>query len=409
MFVNQRGYCIVILVLLLLGAGSAAADEFHYNNFLIGDRASGMGGAYTAISDDPSGLYYNPAGVVYAQGKNLSASVNAFYNKTKTYEGVIGGNSWERTSSSLLPNFFGVTQPLGAFTFGFSYAVPDSILENQSQTFINVPTSFGSASQYIVNFNNEDNSYNFGPSLAYQVNSKIALGMTLYLYHRSNRAILNQYINVATGVEWDNQYINLVERGYRPILGLMWSPADKWTVGVSLAKTFLYSESLTTQSTTKAPGAEPTVTFDSVDGKRKFPIDLRVGVAYFASTSLLISADADYHTKVNDPVFGDRVSVLDAAVGTEYYINKNWAVRGGIYSNLANSPDLQATRTNQDEKVDLYGVSASVSNFSRNTAITLGGNYTKGSGQAQIVSNSASIQDVKEKGWMIFLSSSYSY
>jgi len=47
------------------------ADEFHYNNLLIGDRASGMGGAYTAISDDASGMYYNPAGIVYVTDKNF--------------------------------------------------------------------------------------------------------------------------------------------------------------------------------------------------------------------------------------------------------------------------------------------------------------------------------------------------
>src|SRR3990172_2529925 len=54
------------------------ADEYHYNNILIGDRAAGMAGAYTAISDDPSGLYYNPAGIVFAPRRSFSASVNAY-------------------------------------------------------------------------------------------------------------------------------------------------------------------------------------------------------------------------------------------------------------------------------------------------------------------------------------------
>ena len=90
-------------------------------------------------------------------------------------------------------------------------------------------------------------------------------------------------------------------------------------------------------------------------------------------------------------------------------MNKNWAVRAGLFSNLANTPEVQSGRINQDEKVDLYGVSASVSNFTRNTSITLGGSYSSGSGKAQILDNSTNIQDVKETGWMIFLSSSYSY
>jgi long-subunit fatty acid transport protein len=414
----RKGALFVVcnLVLLFLLCSISFADEFHYNNFLIGDRASGMGGAYTAIADDPSGLYYNPAGVVYATGKNLSASVNAYYNKSKKYDSVIGGEGWERNSSSLLPNFFGITQPLGSFTFGFSYAVPDSMLENQSQVLNgSFATTLGSpATRYIINFNNEDTTYNFGPSLAYEVNSKFSVGGTLYLYHRSNQTILNQNILLQDGrTEWSNQYINIVERGYRPILGVIWSPADKWTVGVSLAKTFVYSESANSQVTFKAANAVPpndvVTSFSSVDARRRFPLEIRTGVAYFASSSLIVSADGSYYTKVTDPNFGDRISVLNGAIGTEYYIDKNWAVRGGLFSNLANTPALQSDHVNQDEKVNIYGVSASVSSFNRNTSITLGTNYTTGKGQAQILGNSTDIQNVTETGWMLFLSSSYSY
>ncbi len=233
----------------------------------------------------------------------------------------------------------------------------------------------------------------------------------MYVYHRSNRSILNQIISQqGAGIEWDNQYINVVERGYRPVLGVMWSPADKWTIGLSLAKTFLYNESYSIQNTTKAATvSNPATMFDSIPGKRKFPIEIRGGVAYFASSSFLISADASYYTKVTDANFGDRVAVLNGALGAEYYLNKNWAVRGGVFSNLANTPELQSGRVNQDERVDLYGVSASISSFSRNTSITFGTNYTTGSGKAQIIGDVSNIQDVKEEGWMIFVSSSYSY
>ncbi len=414
----RRGaqYAVCNLVLIFLLCGVSFADEFHYNNFLIGDRASGMGGAYTAISDDPSGLYYNPAGIVYATGKNLSASVNAYYSQKKTYDNVIGGQGWDRNSSSLLPNFFGITQPLGNFQFGFSYAVPDAILENQSQTFGgSIPTTLGSpATRYMINFNNEDTTYEFGPSLAAEINSNLSVGLTLYLHHRSNQTILNQLINLQDGrFEWSNQYINLVERGYRPVLGVMWSPAEKWTLGISVAKTMLYSESKTSQVIFKDANAltpnDVSVTFDSASGKRKYPLEVHGGVAYFASSSLLVSADGSYYAKVTDPVFGDRVQVFNAAIGTEYYLDKNWAVRGGLFSNLANTPDVVDGRTNQDEKIDIYGLSASISNFSRNTSITFGGNYSQGSGKAQILANSTDIQDVKLQGWMIFLSSSYSY
>jgi len=414
----SRGF-IAGLIVFLVAFGVASADEYHYNNLLIGDRASGMGGAYTAIADDPTGLYYNPAGIVYSTGRNLSASVNAFYNQQKKYADVIGGNGWERNSSSLLPNFFGVTQPLGKFQFGFSYAVPDSIREDQDQTFSgSIPTTLGSpASMYVINFNNEDNTYLFGPSLAYEVNNKLSTGMTLYLHKRSAETTLNQLLVLEDGrYEWTNQYLELVERGVRPILGVMWTPVDKVTLGVSLARTYLYGASLVNQVTVKDAGTASLPNNAVVrrpDGstgeKRVYPYEIRMGVAYFASSSLIVSVDGAYYTKVSDLTFGDRVSVFNMAAGAEYYLSRNWAVRGGLFSNMANTPELVASRTDQLEKVDLYGASLSISNFTRNTSISFGGSMSMGTGKAQILSNSDSIQNVDSTNWMLFLSSTYSY
>jgi len=407
----------VAIVFILFGMGGiSAADEFHYNNMLIGDRATGMGGAYTGVSDDPSGLYYNPAGIVYSTGRNLSASVNAYYNTNKKYKNVIGGNGWERNATSILPNFFGIVQPIGKLKFGFSYAVPNSIKEDQDQTIYgSLPTTLGSpATSYTINFNNEDNTYLVGPSIAGELSSSLSAGLTLYMYHRSNQTILNQLIVLQDGrFEWSNQYIEKVERGYKPILGVMWTPAEKLSIGVSLAKIFVYSSSVMSQGIVKDANALTPNDFARLDvgdsTNKKYPYELRVGVGYFPSNSLLVSGDASYYTKVSDPINGDRVNVMNVALGTEYFLNKNWAMRGGLYSDMANTPKLDANRANQDEKIDLYGLSLSISNYSRNTSVTLGGSMTMGSGKAQILSGSKEIQNVDQAGWMMFLSSSYAY
>jgi len=402
-----------MVFILFMMSSVSTADEFHYNNFLIGDRATGMGGAYAGVSDDPSGLYYNPAGIVYSTGRNLSASLNSYYNQTKKYDSVISGIGWERRSTSLLPNFFGIIQPLGKFKFGFSYAVPDSIREDQDQTFTgSFPTSLGQpATRYTINFNNEDTTYLIGPSLAVELNSKIAAGMTLYLYHRSNQSILNQFIALQdnTSFLWENSYIEKVERGYKPILGFMITPMDRLSIGLSLAKTFVYSSSVDVQlSKVDQTGilSLPTMIGDSTTPK--YPVEVRLGAAYFPTSSLLLSADLSYYTKVENPN-GDRVNVVNLALGSEYFLDKNWAVRGGLFTNMANTPELDPTRFNQEEKVDLYGMSLSISNFTRNTSVSFGGAVTTGSGKAQIQQDVSNIQNVDVLGWLIFLSSSYSY
>ncbi len=419
---------MAVWAIFALFCGTAFADEFHYNNVLIGDRATGMGGAYTAISDDATGLYYNPAGVSYASGKNHSASVNAYYNLTKTYKGAIGGYDWERNSAALLPNYFGIVQPLGKLKFGFSYAVPDSINEDQDQTF-----NLSGNTKYIINFNNEDNTYNFGPSLAGELAKDFSAGVTVYVHQRKNQLILNQIITTGTGTsatyEWSNKYFELNEWGVRPVLGLAWSPVEKLALGFSVSKTIVLSSEASDQLTCSDSIGDgqgcfgdiyvngvPTQTYDTpffryhagTDTKRKYPLRTALGVAYFASSSLLISGDLTYFTKVADPIFGDKEPVLNLALGTEYYLDKSWALRAGAFTNMANTPDIVPGVTSIEEHIDVYGGSLSLSHFTRNTSVTLGGSISAGSGQSQIVGG-ATAQDASIFGWTVSLSSSYSY
>ena len=74
-----------ICAVLLLAAASARAQgiESNYRPYLVGGRAAGMGGAFTALADDGSGPYYNPGGLAFVRASSLSFSLNAY--------GVIGG------------------------------------------------------------------------------------------------------------------------------------------------------------------------------------------------------------------------------------------------------------------------------------------------------------------------------
>lgn len=84
-------------------------------------------------------------------------------------------------------------------------------------------------------------------------------------------------------------------------------------------------------------------------------------------------------------------------------------MRAGLYTDYANTPKIQPGDINQAEHIDLYGGTLSISHFTRNTSVTLGGGLTYGSGKAQIISNRTDIQTADSQGWMLFLSSSYSY
>jgi len=412
-------YCGVILaVLLLCGQSLVSADEYHYNNILIGDRSSGMGGAYTAISEDPSGLYYNPAGIVYASGNNLSGSMNSYHNTSTTYKDVLGGNQdWERKSSSILPNFFGIIQALGEGKLGFSYAVTDDTLEDQDQTFTNILTSLGVADTFKINFNNQDTTFLLGPSYAKKIADDLSIGITLYSYFRDQERILNLLLTYPSGdYDWTNQYLHIKEFGLAPVLGAMWSPFDKVSLGMTIRKTVLLDSKTTLQnicrgavgsSCSSATVTESTVTSDE---KLLYPLTMSFGAAYFVSNALLVSGDFSYYFGAGDGL-SEKVATWNMAAGIEYYLNPDWALRGGFFTNNANTNELQSgiTTYNQPEHVDLYGGSFSVSHFSKSSSITLGVSLSMGDGKAQLISNTATLQDTEMFSSTIFMSASYSY
>ena len=405
----------LMLALASIVYGVASADEYHYRNIIIGDRATGMGGAYTAISDDPSGLFHNPAGVVYSGSRNFSASVNAYSETTKTYKGVLGGGDWERTSSALLPNFFGVTQPLGPGVIGFSYAVTDSIMEDQDSIFNNV----GSIQDWVINVNNTDHTYKLGPSYAIEINDQLAVGMTLYMHFRGRELINNQWLRTTSNEqEWRNLYFQTEETGLEPVLGVMWSPFEQVSLGMSIRQTSILSSETTSQficasditGQTEPQCLPPVVsiandpTILQSDLERDLPLQINLGVAYFYSSSLLLAADVINYGKT------DRAeSVSNLSLGAEYYFSERWAMRAGMFTNNANTPSVVSGGTDQLDNVDLLGLTFSLSHFTRNSSLTAGFSYSTGSGDAQVLSGSTDIQDLDVSGLTVFLSSSYNY
>ncbi len=69
---------LLVLMLPLLYAQQALADDTHYQDFLVGGRAMGLGGAFTSISNDPSGVFYNPAGIVDVHDESYQVSTSLY-------------------------------------------------------------------------------------------------------------------------------------------------------------------------------------------------------------------------------------------------------------------------------------------------------------------------------------------
>ncbi len=403
---------LLTVALLLLSVVSTFPDDNHYINNNIGNRATGMAGAYTAVSDDSSGCYYNPAGIAFAPGNKLSASVNAIQTSTKKYKSVLRGTNgsysdWSQKSVHLLPNFFGIVQKFGPGMLGVSYAVPDSVQRRQKQTFHNIEGT-RTISTFAINMNDYDKSYFLGPSYAMKLTDSLSIGGTLYYHYRDTQFITNYFLQFEDGDERVvNTYRTLNASGWQPNIGVMWEPLDNVALGLSISRLYITSTDLDIQTIIN-DDVDPSDLIYTLYNSTKNddqPFVTKMGAAWFISPSFLLSLDLKYFEEINDKQY-----VLNCALGTEFYLNDSIAFRGGFYTDLANTPELAKDVVNTyNEHFDIYGLTFSTTLFANRTSVTMGINYGFGSGDSQIISGDTSFYDVDYNNITLQIATSFTY
>jgi hypothetical protein len=70
--------CLLCIAAVAAPLGASMASDTNYQTYPIGNRAMGMGGAFTAFGDDAGGEFYNPAGLALLTGVSGSVSQSAY-------------------------------------------------------------------------------------------------------------------------------------------------------------------------------------------------------------------------------------------------------------------------------------------------------------------------------------------
>ncbi len=443
---NKTPFQISLLTLSILTTQNAQADPYHYRDIIVGDRSAGLAGAYTAISDDASGLYYNPAGVVYASQPKISGSVNAYNYKSTEYSDInSSGHTWTRTSKGMVANYFGVVQPLDTKSaVGFSIAIPNYELEDQSDDFHNFTGSSGTflkqgATNYtvskvndqLIDYNNEDSTTLAGVSYSHVMSDTLSIGVTLYGYMRKQELTNWQYTKATLNDGSSNhiyedtlyQKIQTEEFGLQPRLGIMWSPVPKWSVGLMMQTTTILSQSPEeryqySQHLCDANGqnckvinvSNSTIQNNNLSElptlkaqkDNDLPFETNLGIAYFKNDETLYSFDFSYDTSTNiyEPTW-------NIAMGAEHFLNATWAVRGGLYTNNANTSATK--KQGMADHVDMIGGAISLSRYTKSSNITLGMNLYNGSGNGDLNDATAKVQKITVTGANLFISTSASF
>jgi hypothetical protein len=85
-FGGSRAAVLVLSAMFLLAGGAIGADinknagttGFSFLKLGVGAKAVAMGGAFAALADDPSTIYYNPSGTAFLQGRQFLAGYHNY-------------------------------------------------------------------------------------------------------------------------------------------------------------------------------------------------------------------------------------------------------------------------------------------------------------------------------------------
>ncbi len=394
----------IFLILFLSFVSSVFGESFYNINGFLGERDSGMGGAFTAISDDASGMYYNPAGIAFALNDTISTSSFNYNFTQKTFLNVTGpsqflgsSQNYVRTSKGLNPNFIGVISKLGDYRLGFT--IINQTTENFDQfNQVSRPSFLSDLNDVKIKYNQDNSKYLYGPSIARNISDKLSIGLTVLGFMDKSRINSTTSVSLSDGSYLTNStFYSRTSYGVLPILGIQYMPLEKLSIGLSIRKNFnthgserkivqdvqgtnlqadtvniedssnQYYGSYVGTSTSFPKTPVNLIGGPHLNGKIPEPTEIRLGTAYYPSSNFLISMDIIHTTAYEsmknlsktDPTKAYIVYTAEQyrnlrtkettnyAMGLEYYIMPYLAIRLGAFTNYANTDSFSNSETLQ--------------------------------------------------------------
>jgi long-chain fatty acid transport protein len=336
---------LTLSILIVIGfTTSTFANGLSLNS--VGTKALGMGGAFVALSNDATAMYWNPAGLA-----GQKSSVSAYFTGIMpigTYEYAPAAVTTE-TESNIYPTggLFGIYTK-DNMTFGIGVYVPAGLgAEYNGADLVNF--SLGQA----FDWESRIGVVAISPSFAFQVNDKFSIGVAANIYYAMfdlSRAEVRdltgdgnpnaaQYAEESTGM------------GFGATIGLKYDISDKLTVGASFRTTTAVT--MDGDATIALPGLG-TLVDTKFEREVSWPLWIAGGLAYKPTECLTLVLDAQYSkwslldeliAEYESPLLGTGTFTLDwedavmIRVGGEYLVSKNTAIRLGYYYDPAPAPD----------------------------------------------------------------------
>ncbi len=326
-----------------------------------GAKAAGMGTAFVAVSDDPSAMAYNPAGLTLMKGTDIYGGGTA----------VIPSTSFTSPSGESEDTAFQIFPP------PFLYAVSDAGLKDlRFGLAIYCPFGIGGRKWSTTGLTryaatkDQIATVAANPTIAYQVLPSLSIGLGAdYMYAKDEA---QRMVNQASLGFGDGQFdLKGSGGGWGYNLGILFTPIEKVSVGFAYRSTIKVNFKGDVQLKNIAPSLQPLFggsEFSSdMSTSMKFPDIISFGLAYRPTAKLTIALDLE---EIKWSTFGSSTITLQnevpqagissgstelnwknmwtAKIGAEYKATDRLSLRGG-YAYVARAvPDNTLDPGNPD-------------------------------------------------------------
>ncbi len=305
----MRGWKVLaVLMLLPFTAVPASAGGFRLPE--AGAKAMGMGFAFTAQANDPSAIYFNPAGIVQLEGQNVMVGVTYVRENGATFTGatpLTGGASVSETQKDLdfyLPNAYWTRKASPNLAYGVGIFVPFGLgqeYKNKNASIFRNQITKIDLLTVVVN-----------PTLAWKVNDMLSIGVGIDFMYGTAR-LEKTPVSAALGGNLYNSRLDGDGTAWGYNVGLLLKPSKRVKVGFSFRSPFTLDikdgdvKIRDINGPTSATFFGGATSFDTKGSTTlHMPATATLGVAYVADRFTL-EADADW-------TFWHSLSTLDILV-----------------------------------------------------------------------------------------------
>ena len=368
----------LLLGALLLCAPAASADDGRYQDYPVGSRALALGGAFTALSDDPSGLFYNPAGVCDARRYNVSVSASLYGVERSSRNGRIdlGTSTFALNTINVIPGEAGFIKGIGPLdtrgtplAIGFDVSVPSfrSYGSDADETTGSLRRQLHSRVL--------DRTFVLAAGGALRVNPQWNIGFALQYNLRLFEQVEDSLVSGSgtdPSVGVYHAAASFQNGELVPVLGVKFRLDERWRFGASLGLPGVELHSAgkvnvqdVVTDVSQPVGQRTTVRIydeaDKIKSHTPVPLVARLGAAHIEPGRWTLSADVSFHagasynrfqipdasvvSRLRIQDFVERRPVLNFNAGGEYLLNNEWSVALGAYTNHSGASQLDADVT----------------------------------------------------------------